>query len=273
MARYKLILAYDGGAYWGSQRQARKRTVQGELERALRDLGWSDRAVLLAGRTDRGVHARGQVAAFDLAWPHAEQRLLSALNARLPADMSVQTISEASAAFHPRFDAVSRSYTYHVFFGPVRDPLRDRYAWRVWPTASEALLEETAASFLGCHDFSGFGSVPGGKGTSVRTVTRSEWARVNGEWQYRVTCEAFLYRMVRRIVFAQVAVAQGRCSPDAIRHALQRPAGARARPHRGIPAGLAPAQGLTLSEVSYGSTGQQWKRRTESVQDVLPESR
>ena len=106
MARYKLILAYDGTAFAGSQRQAKHRTVQGELEKALRKLGWSARSVTLAGRTDTGVHASGQVAAFDLEWNHGLEHLRDALNANLPFDIAVKNVEVADAKFHPRFDAI-----------------------------------------------------------------------------------------------------------------------------------------------------------------------
>src|SRR5512139_1454725 len=87
MARYQLTLAYDGTDFFGSQRQAKRRTVQGELEKALCKLGWTGRSVILAGRTDTGVHATGQVAAFDLDWSHSDEELVRALNAALPADI------------------------------------------------------------------------------------------------------------------------------------------------------------------------------------------
>jgi tRNA pseudouridine38-40 synthase len=133
MARYKLILAYDGTEFFGSQRQSDERTVQSVLEAALRKLDWQGTSILLAGRTDRGVHASGQVAAFDLDWNHPPETLLRALNANLPPDVAARRISFAASAFHPRFDAVSRTYRYEIFCDPVRNPLRERYAWRVDP--------------------------------------------------------------------------------------------------------------------------------------------
>ena len=247
MERYKLILAYDGAAFAGSQRQAKRRTVQGELENALRQLGWPGRSVTLAGRTDTGVHASGQVAAFDFEWNHAPERLLAALNANLPADMAVRDIEPVDANFHPRFDAASRCYRYRLFCGNVRDPLREKMAWRVWPafTNDEALLG-AAAVFLGRHDFSAFGSPAREQSSTVRTVMASEWSQSDGEWQYEVRADAFLYRMVRRLVFVQVAVAQERCLKETVVKALERP-----QVKNEIPAGLAPAHGLTLVEVTY----------------------
>ena len=246
MARYQVILAYDGSGFSGSQRQAKSRTVQGELEKSLRRLGWGGESILLAGRTDSGVHASGQVAAFDFEWAHSDQRLLQALNSELPVDLSVRGLHKTSKDFHPRFDAVSRKYQYMLFFDPCRDPLRERYSWRIWPDFNGRNLSELAGIFLGKHDFGSFGSSPSAKGSTVRTVTRAGWRRLPGtEWLFEVQADGFLYRMVRRMVFLQVAAAQGKCTQAEVEKSLE----GRIK----LPAGLAPAQGLTLVAVQYGS--------------------
>ena len=246
MARYKLILAYDGTAFAGSQRQAKHRTVQGELEKALLGIGWSGRSVTLAGRTDTGVHASGQVASFDLEWTHGLDKLRNALNASLPVDMAASKIEIADADFHPRFDATSRCYRYRLFCQNVRDPLREKFVWRVWPDISSNELVDVAKVFLGRHDFSAFGSPPREESSTTRTVMLSEWKKADDEWQFQVRADAFLYRMVRRLVYVQVAVAQGRCSKETVVKALEKP-----QFKNEIPAGLAPAHGLTLVEVTY----------------------
>src|SRR6266498_4995595 len=140
MARYQLTLAYDGTDFFGSQRQAKPRTVKGELERALCKIGWTGSSVMMAGRTDNGVHAMGQVASFDLDWSHSDDDLVHALNAALPADMAVHQARMVHAKFHPRFDATSRLYRYRLFCQPLRDPLRERFAWRVWPATDGEVL-------------------------------------------------------------------------------------------------------------------------------------
>jgi tRNA pseudouridine38-40 synthase len=256
MARYKLILAYDGAAFAGSQRQAasarsrtgKGRTVQGELEQALRSLGWQGRSVILAGRTDAGAHASGQVASADLAWAHSPTALRDALNARLPFELVVRDAEPVEPKFHPRFDAASRRYRYSIFCGHLRDPLNERFAWRVWPSCDPGLLAEIATLFIGKHDFGAFGSAPGSKGGTVRAVIFAGWreAEPGGKWQFDIAADAFLYRMVRRLVFVQVAVAQGRCSRDAVARALERGSASRE-----LPAGLAPAHGLELMQVNY----------------------
>jgi tRNA pseudouridine38-40 synthase len=257
MARYQLTLAYNGTGFFGSQRQAksagsslsRPRTVQGELERALQKLGWTGRSVILSGRTDTGVHATGQVASVDLDWSHSDGDLLNALNAGLPVDMAVHQVRMVHATFHPRFDATSRCYRYRLFCQPLRNPIREPFAWRVWPMINSELLADTASIFLGKHDFSAFGSPTTPTGTTVRTVMKAE----KDEWHFEVQADAFLYRMVRRLVFVQVAVAQGKVSAEAVARSLGEPVVAGTRSE--LPSGLAPAYGLTLVEVTYASVG------------------
>jgi tRNA pseudouridine38-40 synthase len=253
MARYQTILAYDGSAFVGSQRQAIKsRTVQRELERALTKLGWQGSSVLLAGRTDSGVHASGQVAAFDLEWKHPLKELAAALNSNLPIDMAVSAVKIAADDFHPRFDATSRSYRYRVFCQPVRNPLRERYAWRVWPALDGDALDGAARLFLGRHDFAAFGSPPKPAGSTTRTVMKSEWQSQGDEWIFEVQADAFLYRMARKLVHVQVAVGQGKLSAQNIAEALEgKPPRKYIGAGAGIPGGLAPAHGLTLIEVTY----------------------
>lgn len=243
MARYQLILAYDGTNLEGSQRQKGKRTAQGELEKALRTIGWTGRSVLIAGRTDSGVHAEGQSVALDFEWPHGPEKLRAALNAALPSDLAVRAVKEVMPDFHPRFDAASRRYRYRLFCDPVRDPVRERYAWRVWPAVNGDMLQLVAPVFLGTHDFAAFGSPMTRGGSTVRTVLLSSWTEANGEWRFEVRADAFLYRMVRRLVFVQVAAAQGRLPVEQVRQAVEN----RIR----LPSGLAPAHGLSLIEVTY----------------------
>ena len=253
MARYQLTLAYDGTDFFGSQRQAKSRTVQGELEKALNKLGWTGRSVIMSGRTDTGVHATGQVASFDLDWSHPDADLVRALNAELPPDLAVWKARMVHAKFHPRFDATSRCYRYTLFCQPIRDPIRECFAWRVWPTINSDALVSTAKLFLGTHDFSAFGSPTTSKGSTVRTVMKTDWTQTReakDEWHFEVQADAFLYRMVRRLVFVQVAVAQGKVSAEAVAHSLAKPASAGTLSEKN-PAGLAPAHGLTLVEVTY----------------------
>jgi tRNA pseudouridine38-40 synthase len=243
MARYQIIFAYDGTQFVGSQRQAQSRTVQSVLEHALRQLGWEGRSILLAGRTDTGVHASGQVAAADLEWQHSEEELKKALNSYLPRDMAVHTVRIVDDRFHPRFDAVSRHYRYWLYFQPTRDPLRERFYGRVWPEGDRTLIRTAADLLKGTHDFAAFGSPPRSGGSTVRTVTMAKWEFSGDVWTFDVQADAFLYRMVRRMVFTQTVVAQGKITLDQFQKAILE--------QSKLPAGLAAPSGLTLVEVKY----------------------
>jgi len=243
MAHYQVIFAYDGTCFKGSQRQAKLRTVQVELERALHRLGWSGQSILMAGRTDTGVHASGQVAVFDLDWRDTSEALGHALNSHLPSDIAIRSVTNVPADFHPRFDATSRRYRYRLFCQPVRDPLRERFAWRVWPLLDGDIIINQSQALLGTHDFAAFGSPPRPEGSTQRTIMQAYWQAQGDEWLFEVQADAFLYRMVRRLVYLQVAAGQGRLHVDAIAKALMS--------QIDLLAGIAPASGLTLMEVTY----------------------
>jgi tRNA pseudouridine38-40 synthase len=247
MARYQVILAYDGTLFAGFQRQPRARTVQGEVEDALRQLGWQGRAILAAGRTDTGVHASGNVVAFDLDWAHPVDALVQALNARLPEDVAAQSARTADADFHPRYDALARRYRYRLISKPERDPLIERFAWRAWPAVDLERMRTAAALFVGIHDFAAFGAPTRPGASTIREVMASDWREKDGGWIYEVQGNAFLYHMVRRMVFLQVQVGQGKLEPDDLAAGLNGLSQPTAQIH-----GLAPAQGLTLVEVRYG---------------------
>ncbi|MCW5874515.1 MAG: tRNA pseudouridine(38-40) synthase TruA [Anaerolineales bacterium] len=241
--RYKIILAYHGAAFSGMQRQARHRSVQAVLEEALRALGWAGRAVLFAGRTDAGVHASGQVAAFDLQWRHSSESLLKALNTQLPADVAVQAVEQVGAQFHPRYDARKRTYRYRLYCQPQRDPLREGLAWRVWPAPRLRRLQAAARHLRGEHDFVAFGPAPQPGGHTVRTVHAARWQQAaDDEFIFEVTANAFLYHMVRRMVGLQVKAGQGLIEPEVVHAALRSQQRVRQ---------LAPAHGLTLVHVEY----------------------
>jgi tRNA pseudouridine38-40 synthase len=250
MVRYKLTLAYDGENFFGSQRQANARTVQGELEKALTKFGWAGSSVLMSGRIDTGVHATGLFATVDLNWAHADDALVRAMNSSLPDDVSVKTAQVVDDKFHPRFDALSRLYRYKLFFQPHRDPIRERYAWRIWPLISSDGLVDASKQLTGTHDFSAFGSPTTPKGTTVRTVMKDDWTQAaEDEWHFEVQANAFLYRMVRRMVFVQVTVAQGKITAEAIANFLAKQESVESG--SGLFPGLAPAHGLTLVNVEY----------------------
>jgi tRNA pseudouridine38-40 synthase len=246
MARYKITLAYDGTEFSGYQRQSSSRTVQNVVEQALREIGWTGKTILSAGRTDAGVHASGQVMAVDLEWSHSDEQLQNAINAYLPGDVAARSITLVPAEFHPRYSARARRYRYRLFCDGIRHPLKERYAWRVWPVVSLASLQVAASYLKGIHDFAAFGTPPKKGSSTIREIQDASWTEDKGDLVFEIIGNAFLYRMVRRLVSVQVEVGQGRRLPEDIKHLLE---AGNTSPIEG----LAPANGLTLVEVIYPS--------------------
>jgi len=252
VTRYRAVLAYDGTDYFGFQRQAGDTpTIQGTVEQAIARVTQQHSTIIGAGRTDTGVHATGQVIAFDAAWRHATADLWRALNANLPASIVLRSLEEAAASFHPRFDARSRTYTYTLVFAPVRPPLLMRYAWHVamQNPPDLAAMQRAAAGLVGQHDFATFGQPPQGEST-IREVYRSELVQEQAPEhggtivRYTIEANAFLYRMVRRIVGGLVRIARGELTDDDFLAAFRAADGTWPNPS-------APAHGLCLTRVTY----------------------
>jgi tRNA pseudouridine38-40 synthase len=244
MALYQVTIAYDGTDFFGYQRQKSHRTVQGEIENALKTIGWAGRTINSSGRTDTGTHSVGQVISFELDWNHSEEKLMSALNSALPAEIAAKEIIIAPDGFHPRFSASQRQYLYQIVFTPDRDPILDRYFWRVWPKPDEDLLMKGAEVLFGTHNFSSIGKPSKKDGPTVRTVSLSEWKFTKDDKAfYQIRAESFLYHMVRRVVFLLVQIGQGKINAIALDDSLQG--------KKKLPAGIAPAHGLFLEKVIY----------------------
>ena len=244
MALYQVTIAYDGTDFFGYQRQKHHRTVQGEIENALKTIGWDGRTIASSGRTDTGTHAVGQVISFDLDWNHNAEKLMSALNSALPTDIAAKESFLAPVGFHPRFSARQRQYLYQVVFSPYRDPILDRYFWRVWPKPDESLLMKGSEALIGKHDFSSFGKPSKKDGSTIRTVSLCEWRYDEfGKAYFRIRAESFLYHMVRRAVFLLVQVGLGKINAIDIEKNLKN--------QEELPAGIAPAHGLFLEKVIY----------------------
>lgn len=241
--RLRATVAYDGTDFHGFQRQANARSVQGELEAALERICGRQVAVTGAGRTDAGVHATGQVIAFDAPWQHTLDELQRAMNSALPEDVAVTDLRECEPEFHPRFSARSRVYEYRVTETPTRQPLTRRYEWQIDRRLDAAAIVRAAGWLVGTHDFAAFGTAPQGDGT-VRTVMRAEWAGSAGVWRFTIEANAFLFRMVRRIVATLVRAGSGQIDPDEVRDILASGDARRVK-------GAAPARGLCLTQVNY----------------------
>jgi len=242
---YKSIVAYDGTDFEGFQRQKEGiRTVQASLESALSQLGWQERAILAAGRTDRGVHAEGQVISFQFTWKHSPDKLTQAINAQLPGDVSIRETGIALQDFHPRFSAKSRRYRYSLFMDPTRQPLLERYAMRLKEAPDIDQIRKAAKLLIGERDYRLFGPSPNPKGTTVRKIIRADWAEDGGMYHFDIEADAFLQHMVRRITAALVEIGSGRLTVASFEGLLEDPV-ARWQGK------LAPSCGLCLMNVSY----------------------
>ncbi len=271
MKRYVGILAYDGSAYLGFQRQPPPTpTIQAALETAIGKVTGQSSGVLGAGRTDAGVHAAGQVVAFDVEWRHGDDDLLRAINSQLPAAIALQRLWRQEG-FHPRFDALWRQYAYRVASLEVRHPLLNRQAWElVGQTLDLGRMQAAAKCCLGEHDFAAFGTPPhAGSKNTVRQIFRSQWEIETSEYgriyTYRIRGTAFLYRMVRRLVGAMAQVGSRKISPEQFGEIL------RSRDIERTKA-LAPPTGLTLEAVGYAtvSPSDTSKRVSKSVAPEAP---
>ncbi|GGX04104.1 tRNA pseudouridine(38-40) synthase TruA [Streptomyces chryseus] len=248
--RVRLDLSYDGKDFSGWAKQTERRTVQGELESALRTVTRSSRTyeLTVAGRTDSGVHARGQVAHVDLpedVWAEHHDKLLRRLAGRLPHDVRVWKVAEAPAGFNARFAAVWRRYAYRVTDDPggVDPLLRGHVLWHDWPLDVDA-MNRAAERLVGEHDFAAYCKRREGA-TTIRTLQQLSWERgADGIITATVRADAFCHNMVRSLVGAMLFVGDGHRDADWPGKVLA--AGVRdssvhvVRPH-----------GLTLEEVGY----------------------
>jgi tRNA pseudouridine38-40 synthase len=240
----RITLEYDGSRYSGWQVQAGQDSIQGRIEDALRRIFAEPVRIRGAGRTDAGVHARGQVASFRLPRPFESADLMRALNALLPPDIAVSEAAYVDDRFDPRRDARSRSYEYRVLNQQLRSAFDFRYSWLVRGPLDLAIMNQTAAVFLGEHDFASMRSMGSNETTTVRRVLASEWRRDGKFLTYRVEATAFLRHMVRTMVAAMLEAGRGTTTPERVATLLA--SGERAR----APA-AAPACGLCLVEVCY----------------------
>ena len=245
--RLRIDLGYDGTDFRGWATQPGLRTVQGTLEAALATvLRVPSVPVVCAGRTDTGVHARGQVAHADLNDAAAyDERLLRRLNGILPADVRVHHVAPAPEGFDARYSAVWRRYAYRVADSPgAADPLtRGHVLWRPRPLDIDAMAE-AAAPLVGLHDFASFCKQREGA-TTTRTLLELSWAREEtGLVVATVRADAFCHHMVRSLVGCLLAVGEGRREPAW-------PATVLARAARDPSVAVVPAHGLTLEQVGY----------------------
>jgi tRNA pseudouridine38-40 synthase len=241
--RVKAVVAYDGTDFLGFQRQAAGRTVQGVVEAALERVTEKRVPVVGAGRTDTGVHAEGQVIAFDTEWRHSLPDLHRAMNAVLPQDVAVRELAQATTGFHPRYDALSRRYRYTVHNAPVRSPLARRTSLHMAQTLDLEAMTAASGLTVGEHDFAAFGRPTQGEVT-VRRVMEARWVADPPWFFFEIEANGFLFRMVRSIVGTLLEIGRGRLSAEQFRTIL-------ASRDRSLAGQTAPAHGLCLIRVNY----------------------
>ncbi len=240
----RLTLEYDGTSYNGFQRQGGLPTIQSELERAVAIITGARVPVIGAGRTDAGVHAKGQVACFRTEARMPAERFVPALNSVLPRDIRVVAAREADPGFHPRYDARWKTYEYLIDTGAVPSVFLRNYAHHVPFALDIAAMREAAAHLVGRHDFRSFAAAHGGAKTFSRDV-RAFSIEVDGRL-VRMTVEAngFLYNMVRIMAGTLILVGMRKLAPEDV-------ARIRDARDRRLAGPTAPARGLCLVRVSY----------------------
>jgi len=240
----RLAIQYDGTRYHGWQLQPGLPTIQGEIERALGRILGEPPSLAGSGRTDAGVHARGQVASLKTSCGRGADVILRAANALLPWDIRVLEIAEAPEDFHARFSAVGKEYRYQIWTGPVVPPFLYPFAAHCRARLDAAGFSEAASLLLGTHDFTAFASAGGADVDPVRTVMASDLLRDGDLWVYRIRAGGFLHHMVRNIAGTLLEIGRGRWDPARVVEILASRDRTRAGP-------ALPPRGLFLETVFY----------------------
>jgi tRNA pseudouridine38-40 synthase len=239
----KIILAYDGTRFFGWQKTKTGPSVQEELEKAIQHILNTPLSTEAASRTDRGVHAKGQIAHFRTDQTIEARQFQRALNAVLPREISVQDVEIVDDSFHPTLNAISKEYHYWICNSPIQLPMNRLYSWHIHHPLDLASMQRAALDFLGTHDFSAFSNEP--EDHAIRTIEHiaiqpSESGRIRIE----IRADRFLYKMVRNIVGTLAYIGLQKLSIDSIPQILA----SKMRKNGGI---TAPAHGLFLMEVFY----------------------
>ncbi|MFN1834278.1 tRNA pseudouridine(38-40) synthase TruA [Balneola sp. MJW-20] len=242
MSRYKLTIEYDGSKYSGWQVQPNALTVEEVLENAFSTVIQQEVDLIGQGRTDAGVHARGQVAHTDLPDGTDIDLLIHRVNGMVGDHIAILEIEKAAEDFHCRFDALGREYVYQVIAN--KHPLLMDRSWYVYQQTDPELLWKCSELILGEHDFGGFSKTNEDNYTTLCTIQKAEWQIEGERWVFTIKANRFLRNMVRRLVGSMVWVAQGKMSTETFEDILKNSGNED-------PSYTAPAQGLILQKVYY----------------------
>ena len=244
MGNIKLVLEYDGTNYHGWQIQPDVPTIQGQVQYALKKIFKQEIIVISAGRTDRGVHAKGQVANFRIPRSFPPHKLLLALNSVLPRDIRVRKVQEVSDCFHARYSASYKIYRYIIYNGAIVPPWFRNFSWWVIPSLDCDRMRDASSYLIGRYDFSSFQNQGSPSFSPVRNVEKIKISKKNSFISILIKADGFLYRMARNITGTLVEVGRGKLSPldigDILMARDRRKAGPTAPPH-----------GLYLWKVGY----------------------
>jgi tRNA pseudouridine38-40 synthase len=238
-------VAYEGTAFSGWQAQPDKNAVQDHIERRLGELLAGEVRIHGSGRTDAGVHARGQVFHFDANWRHGADKLLAALRGGLPASIQVRTAEPVAGEFHARFSATGKVYHYQIVHGEWADPFEHRYTWSIPRRLDVAAMRAVAEVLRGRHDFRAFSAIGSEeRENTVRTLARLDIVEDGPRLRIEAEAEGFLYKMVRSLAGALVYAGIGKLGPERVAELL-------ASRERTAEVETAPPQGLCLMRVFY----------------------
>lgn len=245
LKNFRITIEYDGGNYAGWQCQKNQRTLQGEIESALGTMVGRPVRIAASGRTDAGVHALGQVASFRCDTLLSPDIFQKGLNSMLGDDIVIRDCREAADTFHARFDAVGKTYHYHILNRPLPSTIRRRHVWFIRRPLDTEAMQVAAGMLTGEHDFSAFEGAGSPRAHSVRIVTRAEFAEdADGGIVFKISANGFLRFMVRNIVGTLTDVGHHKITPLEFKEILE----SRDRRRAGA---TAPPQGLFLMQVRY----------------------
>lgn len=245
MRNIKLTIAYDGTRYNGWQRQNNTdNTIQGKLEQLLQRMTGEEIEIHGSGRTDRGVHAHGQVANFHTNTGMTREEILSYMNEYLPQDIVVLDVKDASLRFHSRLNVKRKTYCYHIWNSPIPDVFTRKYSCQVPESLDIGAMEQGASYLLGTHDFQSFCARKKMKKSTVRMIESIQIEKKGAEILLTYKGNGFLYNMVRILTGTLIEIGKGERKPEEIPMILE----AKNREAAGT---TAPASGLFLEQVDY----------------------
>jgi tRNA pseudouridine38-40 synthase len=242
---FKLIIEYDGSRYHGWQRQKEDRSIQGEIEKALKTITARSVTLIGSGRTDAGVHAQGQVANFKCDTRLEPAALMNALNALLEDDIVIKACESVHSSFHARYDVKSKVYHYRMLNRPLPAAIGRQYSWFIRKTLNHEAMRAAIALIIGSHDFKAFEGTGSARQHTTRHIYSAELSEPdNGLFVFQIEADGFLRHMVRNIVGSLVDVGLEKLTPHDFKRILD-------SKDRSQASATAPAHGLTLIKVKY----------------------